>query len=357
MSAIQQIKNEIRFANTIVWRKPFQCLLQVTNRCNMRCKFCDFWPNSVSRKEELSIYDYRKLSKDLSQYGSLLISIEGGEPLVRDDLAELVGVFARDHLPILFTNGWYVDDAVAKSLFANNLHQVGVSIDFSNSQRHDAFRGVDGAFDKAVAAIESFKRYAPRKAAQVHVISVLMRENEDDVENLLQLSRRLGVGHQFTLLSNKGYRRQSSVLMPQSLTAEYLLSLRKRYSHLRTFSDYLRHIETYLHMNDITENDLQTNGKPGNRGIKAMLPNCSAGRQSFNIDHVGNVSACIEKIDKAVGNIRKDSIFDCVQRLADLQHVNGCQDCWTLCRGMTQSFSGSGNWRSWKDLILRRQSV
>jgi len=347
MSGINQFKNELRFANTIVRRKPFQCLLQVTNRCNMRCKFCDFWPNSVSRKEELDISDYRKLSRDLSQYGSLLISIEGGEPLVRDDLVELIGVLSRYHLPVLFTNGWYVDSAIAKALFANGLHQVGVSLDFSTGERHDAFRGVKGAFEKAISAVALFKRYAPRKAAQVHIISVLMRDNEDDIENLLQLSRSLGVGHQFTLLSNNGYRRKSEVMMPQSLSAEYLLSLRKRYSHLRTFTDYLRHVETFLHLNNPKLNN----------SSHSTLPSCRAGRQSFNIDHVGNVSACIEKIDKPVGNIRSDSIFDCVQRLADLKHVNGCQDCWTLCRGMTQSFSDSGNWRSWKDLILRRQSV
>jgi len=347
MNVIRQVKNEIRFANTIVMRKPFQCLLQVTNRCNMRCRFCDFWPNHVSRKEELTIEDYRKLSKDLSRYGSLLMSIEGGEPMVRDDLAELIEIFAEHHLPILFTNGWYVNDELAKLFFANGLHQVGVSIDFSTAQKHDGFRGVSGAFDKAVAAVEMFKRYAPRKGAQVHVISVLMRDNEDDIEGLLKLSASLGVGHQLTLLSNNGYRRTESVALPERLSADYLLTLRKRYTHLRTFSDYLRHIETFLHH--------QTENRVDNSVVD--LPSCSAGLQSFNIDHIGNVSACIEKIDKSVGNIKSDSIFECVQRLSNLDQVRGCQDCWTLCRGMTQSFRQSGNWRSWKDLLLRRQAV
>lgn len=38
------------------------------------------------------------------------------------------------------------------------------------------------------------------------------------------------------------------------------------------------------------------------------MPACHAGRQSFNIDHVGNVSPCIEKIDKIQGNVRDEPL-------------------------------------------------
>jgi len=352
MNVLRQMINELKFANGIVWRKPFQCLMQVTNRCNMRCQFCDFWPNFVPRKEELSIDDYRRLSRDLSRFGSMLFSIEGGEPLVREDLADLIQVFAEHHLPILFTNGWYVTDELARKFFRNGLHQVGVSIDFADAEKHDRFRAVDGAFDKAVAAVKSFKRQAPRKGAQVHVISVLMRDNEDQIEDLLRLSRSLGVGHQFTLLSNSGYRRSGQVAMPKNISGEKLLQLRKRYPHFRTFSDYLRNIENFLRQHSLATVDAANAESAVN-----LLPDCKAGLQSFNIDHIGNVSACIEKIDKYVGNIKNESIFDCLQRLRQLEHVNGCQDCWTLCRGMTQGFSDSGDWRNWKDLLLRRQSV
>ena len=344
MSAFREMTNELRFANTIVRRKPFQCLLQVTNRCNMKCEFCDFWPNYVSRKDELSVADYDKLSRELRDYGSLLVSIEGGEPLVREDLGDIIKLFARHHLPILFTNGWYVTDEIAKRFFNNGLHQVGVSIDFSSATKHDGFRGVAGAFDRAISAVESFKRHAPKGGAQIHVISVLMKDNETDIEALLQLSRSLQVGHQFTLLSNNGYRRTNRVHMPQQLSGAYLLELRKRYPHLRTFSEYFQHIDAFL---DHGADD----------AVNSTLPACKAGRQSFNVDHIGNVSACIEKIDQFVGNIKSDSIRDCLQRLASADHSQGCQACWTLCRGMTQGFSDSGNWRSWKDLILRRHAV
>ena len=44
-------QRDLRFAIGVLRRRPFQVLLQVTNRCNMQCSFCDFWPNGVSPSE------------------------------------------------------------------------------------------------------------------------------------------------------------------------------------------------------------------------------------------------------------------------------------------------------------------
>src|SRR5258708_4335486 len=44
---LRELNRDLGFAATVVLRRPFQCFLQLTNRCNMRCGFCDFWPNGV----------------------------------------------------------------------------------------------------------------------------------------------------------------------------------------------------------------------------------------------------------------------------------------------------------------------
>ena len=54
------LKREASFASGLLRRKPFSCLIQVTNRCNMECSFCDFWPNAAPRKEELTLEEYRR---------------------------------------------------------------------------------------------------------------------------------------------------------------------------------------------------------------------------------------------------------------------------------------------------------
>jgi hypothetical protein len=82
------LRRQLGFAVNLLRRRPFQCLLQVTNRCNMKCSFCDFWPNGALPHEELTIDEFRQLAGQLSGLGRFLVSIEGGEPFVRADLSQ-----------------------------------------------------------------------------------------------------------------------------------------------------------------------------------------------------------------------------------------------------------------------------
>ena len=327
---------ELRFALGILGHRPFQCLVQVTNRCNMQCSFCDFWPNGAASREELTLDHFRQIAQELTQLGCFLVSIEGGEPFVRPDLTEIVRAFAARHIAILYTNGWYVDAAKAKALFDAGLTQVGVSIDFPDARRHDAKRRWPGAFDKARLALELLRDAAPHGGRQVHVMSVLMKDNQDDLEALLEMSESLGVGHCFTLLSAKGFRRGHDDAAPTRNLSGELTDAWRRYPHMRMFRDYLGGIDAY---------------RDG-----GALPRCRAGEQSFNIDHVGNVAPCIEKIDRVAGNLRREPLREIVARMHDLPEVRGCQDCWTLCRGVGQAMGRGGALRSWTDLATRMRS-
>ena len=115
-----EYQRDARFAAGIAAKKPFQVLLQVTNRCNMRCSFCDFWPNGVAPKLELQTVDFQKLARDLADIGTFLVSIEGGEPTVRPDLVEIVKALSERHVTVLYTNGWHITEELAKKLFASS---------------------------------------------------------------------------------------------------------------------------------------------------------------------------------------------------------------------------------------------
>ena len=51
MTPLAVLKKDLSFALGLLQKKPFQVLVQVTNRCNMRCSFCDFWPNTAAKTE------------------------------------------------------------------------------------------------------------------------------------------------------------------------------------------------------------------------------------------------------------------------------------------------------------------
>lgn len=336
MSVREQLR-DLRFAAGVVRRKPFQLLLQVTNRCNMRCDFCDFWPNGVAPREELTTDDFARLAEQLAKLGTFLVSIEGGEPFVRPDLIEIVRIFARRHIPLLYTNGWYVDADAACRLWDAGLAQVGVSIDYADAVRHDRRRALPGAFDRAWNAVALLRDSAPHGQKQVHVMTVLMDDNRADLAPLLARSAREGVGHCATLLSTRGFRRAPGAAMPAAHDAGQIAALWAQHPHFRMFGDYIEGIALFL--------------------AGDAMPACRAGVQSFNIDHVGNVSACIEKIDASFGNIRDEPLDVIHRRMTAADPARGCQDCWTACRGFNQALGEGGSFRAWRDLATRMRSI
>lgn len=334
---MSELAREAGFARSLIGKRPYDVFLQVTNRCNMKCSFCEFPAKAATPQEELSLEELRGLARQLDGMGTFLVSIEGGEPFVRPDLVDIVRAFAGNHLPVLYTNGWYVTPEKAAELFAAGLTQVGVSIDFPDA-RHDAKRVLPGAFERAAKAVEMFKAAAPHGGKQVHVMTVLMKENEAEAERLLQWSAERGVGHVFTLLSDKGSHRGRGVdRLPSAGVGERLARLWDRHPHWKFFRAYLEKMDDFLAQRD--------------------MPTCRAGLQTFNIDHVGNVAPCIEKIDKPAGNLRRERLEVIHRRIADdRKEIEGCQDCWTACRGFSQFLGGGPPLRSWWQLMTRMRS-
>ena len=329
------VSRDLSFAAGVVRKKPFSCLLQLTNRCNMKCSFCDFWPNG-SKKDELTLDEYAKFEKDLTAMGTFLISLEGGEPMLRPDLVDIVRLFSRKHISALFTNGWYVTAENAQALFDAGMEHASVSIDYPDAKRHDAKRVLADTTERAWRAVDHFIKAAPQGGRQVHLTTVIMDDNADGLEELVQQSAARGIGHWFTLLAVKGYRRGVGPDKPPSPeVALKLQNLWKRYPHIRTFRNYFRKMEAFL-----------SGGE---------MPVCRAGLQSFNLDHAGNVSPCIEKIDKIAGNVRTESLQQIHEKLKASwkQEVSDCQDCWTLCRATNQHMGNGGSLTDWWDLSVR----
>lgn len=332
-------KKEAAFAATLLKKRPFSCLIQVTNRCNMECSFCDFWPNPAPPKKELSLDEFRRVADELAELGTFVISIEGGEPLARPDIIEIVKILSEKHITALFTNGWFVTKDKAKALWDAGLVHGNVSIDYPDAERHDGKRRLAGTTDRAWRAVDILRDTAPRGGKQVHVMTVLMEDNHRDLEALLRQSEAHGVGHQLTLLSISGYRRgkEGPDKMPPKGVSEHVLALWEKYPHLRYFRDYFARFDAFL--------------------AEGPMPTCRAGITGFNIDHVGNVSPCIERIDEPVGNVRDASLVELYSRFQSRQEeISQCQRCWTACRGINQALGNGGSLRSFLDLGVRMRT-
>lgn len=127
----------------------------VTRACNLKCVHCYAHASSGGGSDELSHAEGRRLIDDLADYGVPVLLLSGGEPLVRKDLPDLAAYAVDKGMrAVISTNGTLIDGATAQVLKRIGLSYVGISLDGLKAV-NDRFRGVPGAFDKAVAAIRN----------------------------------------------------------------------------------------------------------------------------------------------------------------------------------------------------------
>ena len=122
-----------------------------TSRCNLFCRHCyrESGPEN-DRAGEMTTAEGRELIASIRRAGFRLLIFSGGEPLLREDIFDLVAA-ARDTglMPAMGTNGTLLTGETAARLAESGLRGVAVSVDSLDREYHDAFRGTPGAFDRA----------------------------------------------------------------------------------------------------------------------------------------------------------------------------------------------------------------
>ncbi len=142
--------------------KPYLVALNLTKRCNLKCAHCylDATTKASGGSDELTTDECFRLIDQIAEVnkGCLLV-ITGGEPLVRPDILDIAHHAVKLGFMVVFgTNGMLISDRVAKNLVEIGVMGVGISIDSLDPAKHNAFRGVPGSWEEAVAGIEACKR-------------------------------------------------------------------------------------------------------------------------------------------------------------------------------------------------------
>ncbi len=126
----------------------------VTRACNLRCVHCYASATPGPAPDELTHEEGIALLDDLKGFDVPAVLFSGGEPLSRPDTPELIGYASSIGLTsTLSTNGLLIDDQMADRLASLGLKYAGISIDGIPS-RHDKLRGMQGAFQQTLAAID-----------------------------------------------------------------------------------------------------------------------------------------------------------------------------------------------------------
>ena len=128
-----------------------------TSRCNLNCLHC-YSSSTSDLSSELSTAEAKQLLRQLAEVNCPVVLFTGGEPLLREDLFDLLA--EAKQLPlrtVISSNGTLIDSAVAKKLAELGVSYVGISID-GDEPFHDTFRQSSGCFKAALAGVENCQK-------------------------------------------------------------------------------------------------------------------------------------------------------------------------------------------------------
>ncbi len=140
---------------TYLMRTPRSVDLEITSRCNTSCRYCYYLNNKGVTYQDLPTKRWLAIFAELSACQVMNVSLLGGEPLLREDLFQLIdGIVANRMRFDLMSNGSLLTAEVAERLAATGrCDQVQISLDGSTAEIHETLRG-KGTFAPAVTAIE-----------------------------------------------------------------------------------------------------------------------------------------------------------------------------------------------------------
>jgi 12,18-didecarboxysiroheme deacetylase len=186
----------------------------VTRRCNLRCIHCYAQADDQVYEDELTTAEGKSLLDDLAAFGAPVILFSGGEPLVRPDLVELADYAVRLGMrAVISTNGTLITPAIAGALREIGLSYVGISLD-GTREVNDRFRGVRGAFDRAMAGIANCQR----AGIKVGLRFTINRMNAGEVPAIFDLLGEHGIPR--VCFYHLVYAGRGSKLVHEDLTHE-----------------------------------------------------------------------------------------------------------------------------------------
>ena len=186
--------------------KPFNLTFSVTNVCQSRCKTCSIWKlyrdNPSRRDEELDLDEIEKFFRSMGHV--YLFNISGGEPFLRPDLAQIIGLACEYLRPAVIhipTNAIAVDIVEKKTLeVLNIINENNPAIQFTIKpsldhigERHDDIRGVKGNFDKVIILFNRLKKHKSQFSnLHVELGTIISSWNVNDIEEISNFVVGLG---------------------------------------------------------------------------------------------------------------------------------------------------------------------
>jgi heme b synthase len=330
-----------------------------TVACNLACVHCRASAQTEPAADELTTREVYSLIDQLADVGKPIFIISGGEPLMRPDVFDIAAYGTQRGLRVAVSpNGTLVTPQAVGRLSEAGVRRISVSIDGSTATRHDAVRGVAGAFDAAMKGLAACRD----AGLSFQLNTTVMRQTRDDLPAVRDLAVRLGAQawHVFMLVPT-GRGKIDDEVSPQ----EYEDILQEIYAMTKVSPIPIRvtcgpHFMRVVAQNRRRDRDQpnlvrpRDNGHPGGHpgSLDHTTRGCLAGDGYCFISYRGDVTPC-GYFPVVAGNVRQQPFRDIYfgselfRSLRKLEQYGGkCGRCEFLrvcggCRARAYSLTGN----------------
>jgi heme b synthase len=332
---------------------------ETTRACNLVCRHCRASAHEHADPGELTTNEALRLIDQIAAFSQPILILSGGEPLMRPDIYDVAAYAHEQGLRVAISpNGTLITAQSVQRMQGAGIRRVSVSLDGSSPARHDAIRGVDGAFEGAVRGM----RLCREGGLPFQVNTTVMRHNVEDLPALHEQVIGLGAAawHVFMLVPT-GRGTVDDSISP----AEYEAILEWVYEAAQDSPIPLR-VTCGPQFMRLVLTRKEENGPPnlvggqrpgghtgGHPGMDRMSRGCLAGAGYCFVSHRGEVFPC-GYLPVEAGNVREQD-FQAIYRhspvfqaLRDLSRLEGkcgvcpfvhrCGGCRARAYGLTGNY-------------------
>jgi len=168
---------------------PFLVVWDFTHRCNLRCKHC-YSNSGEPDQDELTTEQALNVVDQLAEAHVTALAFSGGEPLTRPDFFQVAKHASDRGLYIsLASNGTLLNKENVAKIKAAGVNYIDISIDGASAKTHDDFRGVPGAYEKAVAGLKN----CIEADICTCIATTVGKNNMSELPAIIDLAEELGV--------------------------------------------------------------------------------------------------------------------------------------------------------------------
>lgn len=327
---------EVMYKNKeLLSQKPklYNLFWETTLRCNAKCKHCGSRAGeNCNLKDELTTEEIKKALQSVAnkyKASDILLNITGGEPLIREDLFDVMN-FAKNlgYRWGMTTNGILINDDIIQKMNDTNMTTISISLD-GLGKTHDDFRGVPGSYEKIIENIKKLKK--ANFLVCLQVTTVVNKSNINELEDMYKVIKDLNLDSwRVVNMDPIGRANDNSNLALDKDDYKYLFDFIKDKRKKSKF--------------DVTYGCSHFLGFKYEKEVRGNMFFCISGFTTASILYNGDIFVCpnVERRKELIqGNIRTDDFVDVWEnkytwfRDLDKFKCGDCEKCedWKYCRG------------------------